>query len=133
MSFRSIPLYVPLPPAGGTAWVRVPTAGLGGAMTVADVLCFNGAATSSTISIYVDVLAGTGATTPTITGTVAATIGGTANHWAAGVAQGTAPSGTAAKIAAAGWLGIRCTTQGAGTITQPAWASVLLQSGVTGN
>jgi hypothetical protein len=63
MSFRSIPLYVPLPPAGGTAWVRVPTAGLGGAMTVADVLCFNGAATSSTISIYVDVLAGTGATT----------------------------------------------------------------------
>lgn len=131
-TFRSIPLYVPLPPAGGTAWVRCPTGDLGGAVTVADVRCFNGAATSSTVSIYVDVLAGTGATTPTVTGTVVATIGGTASHWALGASQGTATSGTAGKIAADGWLGVRVTAQNDGTITQPAWATLLISSGVSG-
>jgi hypothetical protein len=119
-TFRSIPLYVPLPPAGGTAWVRCPTGDLGGAVTVADVRCFNGAATSSTVSIYVDVLAGTGATTPTVTGTVVATIGGDL------------PGGAARKIAADGWLGVRVTAQNAGTITQPAWATLLISSGVSG-
>lgn len=131
-SFRSIPVFIPLPPAGGTAWLRCPTAAGGGAVTVEDVRVFNGAATSSTISIYVDVLSGTGSGTPTIAGTIAATIGGTANHWAAGVAQGSVTAGTASKIAGDAWLGVRVTSQGAGTITQPAWASILVQSGVTG-
>lgn len=130
--FRSIPVHVPLPPVGGTAWVRLPTADGGGACQVVDVRVINGAATASTASFYVDVVKASNAGTPAVNGTIAATIGGTASHWAVGVPQGAAPTASAGRVDAGEYVGVRCVQQTIGTVTAPASCMLLVQAGVTG-
>lgn len=132
MSMKAIPVHVPLPPVGGTAWIRVPTAALGGAVTCVDVRVINGAATSSTASFTVDVIKASNAATPVVNGTIAATIGGTASHWAVGVPQGAAPSASAGAVSAGEYVGVRCNQQTIGTVTAPASCMLLFQSGKSG-
>lgn len=132
MSFRAIPIHIPLPPVGGTAWVRLPTADAGGACQVVDVRVFNAAATASTASFTVDVIKASNVGTPAVNGTIAATIGGTASHWAVGVPQGTSPSASAGRVEAGEYVGVRCNQQTIGTVTAPASCMLLVQSGVTG-
>lgn len=131
MPITAIPVAVDLPATGGTAFVRVPPAGVGGAFTVTGVEVWFGATTSSTISVVVDVLKYSNAGTPALNGTIAASIGGTADHWAVGVPKRPTVSAANAKVSAGEYVAIKTTAQGGGTVTYPAQALLLLTPGAT--